>query len=436
MPMLPLLLALIVLPQAAEQVIVPPYVSLGERYDGSSVTIMWHTKNGRPAAVAMQGGGTRPIATSATKVAMPGEPSYFVHRAILTGLPYGSRASYEIDYGSVRYQGSFVCPKGPSQPYTFLAVGDIGRGTPGQKQLACQLVRQNADAVALLGDIAYPHGAASDYRKYFFPIQNSEVASPTKGAPFLRNILSVPVLGNHDNSFRNLTRYPDGLAYYAYWAAPVNGPSLPLKIQGSSAAVDALNKAALGKLSQIGNYSFSYGNSRWVVLDSGSQINWRDAGLRKWLAERLAWARGATWSFLAMHAPPYHSGKTHAGDIGMRAIADLLTKFSVDVLFTGHIHNYQRSFPMKFVNSTFTLDRRFDGKSRTKADGTICIISGGGGAELYDRGQEEKPSSWQPFTAAIKTVHSFTRVDVRGSELILRQIDKEGQTLDQIRLTK
>ena len=436
MATLPLLLALLPLAHSSERVIAPPYVSLGETYEGASATLMWHTEKGSPGQLVVDGHPASASADIVTRVAMPGKSPYYIHRAVIHSVSPGARIRYSLGYGSRSYEGSFVIPKSDRQPFSFLAVGDIGRGTLGQKKLAVRLAGEKADFVTLLGDIAYPHGTASDYRTYFFPIQNSDVSAANRGAPLLRNILTVPVLGNHDNSFRNLSRYPDGLAYYVNWSSPVNGPVMPLKIKGSPAAIEALRKAALGNLSRIGNYSFSYGNSRWVVLDSGSHVNWGDPELRRWLSTELAKSQRATWSFVAMHAPPYHSSRTHAEDIGMRAIAELFTRYRVDLLFTGHIHNYQRSYPMTFMNKQYTIDRNFDGKSATKADGTICIISGGGGAELYDVAQSDNPSTWQPFTATLKSVHSFTRVDVRGRELILRQIDKEGRTIDQIRLTK
>jgi acid phosphatase type 7 len=365
-------------------------------------------------------------------VALGSAPVHYVQRADLGSLPTGSRVQYEVS----GYEGAFTAPKGLNQPFSILAVGDIGRGTPGQKKLAGVMAKQNADMAFLLGDIAYPYGRVSDYRKFFFPIQNAETTSPRRGAPLLRNILSVGVTGNHDTSFRNLDRYPDGLAYYAYWFAPVSGPPMPMKINGSEAAISALKNASGGKLERLGNFSFFYGNSRWVVLDGNPYVNWRDPKLRQWLDLELQRSRSSTWSFVAVHEPLYHSSKTHAEDIGIRVIADLLDKHRVDIVFAGHIHNYQRSLPMKAVSGKLRLDHAFDGQTRTRADGTIHIISGGGGAELYDRKQSDNPASWQPFTMKLKSTYSFTRVDVSGRELILRQIDSEGRTIDGIRLTK
>ncbi len=431
------LLLILLLAPAQGKVIVPPYVQLGENDQSAikSATVVWHTaaESAAPARYRVDAGpwiSARQL--SPRKVQLGSVPIHYVQRADLTPLAPGALVRYEAG-GSV---GTFRAPKAPAQNFSFLAVGDIGRGTSGQKKLATTMAAQNADLAVLLGDLAYPFGRVMDYRDFFFPIQNADASSAVRGAPVLRNTLSIAVTGNHDTAYRNLGRYPDGLAYYAYWFAPTSGPSMPLKIKGTPAQLAALGEAAGGQLDRIGNYSFSYGNSRWVVLDSNVYVNWRDPALRQWLEGELRKSQQATWSFVAMHVPPYHSSKTHAGDTNTRVIVDLFTQFKVDVMFAGHIHNYQRSRPFKTKSGAMTLDRAFNGTTATRADGTLHIVSGGGGAEIYDRKQSDMPATWQPFTAQLKADHSFTRVDVKGRELVLRQIDKDGGTIDQIRLTK
>jgi hypothetical protein len=426
------LLLLVATPKLGH-ILVPPYVQLGPI--SGRVEVLWHSDSPAPAQLLYRAGQPdfrpAPIART-TKVTLGKVPTHYVQHASLPGLPAGARVEYRVG----DYRGTFIAPKSPGQSFSFIAVGDIGRGTPGQRRLAPQMLAQQPDFAVLLGDIAYPYGRVSDYRKYFFPIQNSDTTSPKEGASLLRNTLSVGVTGNHDTTFRNLKRYPDGLAYYAYWSAPLNGPKMPLKINGSAAAISALQTAAGGNLERLGNFTFTYGNSRWVVIDANSYVNWHDPKLRQWLEIELQRSQGATWSFLAMHEPAYHSSRQHASDTQIRSIADLISKYKVDVVFAGHIHNYERSKPIQTINGKAIIDQIFDGRSHTKAKGTIHIVSGAGGAELYDPKQTDKPSTWQPYTAQFKSVYSFTKVDVNGRSLILRQINTDGKTIDEMRLTK
>jgi hypothetical protein len=140
-------------------------------------------------------------------------------------------------------------------------------------------------------------------------------------------------------------------------------------------------------------------------------------------------------------------------------LAPIFEKGNVDIVFNGHVHNYQRSFPMSFVpdkngtllvggkdNKTirgrvvtgkWTLDKTFDGKSNTKPKGVIYIITGAGGQTLYNPEQNNDPDSWQKFTNKfISIIHSITVVDINGKQLKLRQVAADGKELDSIRITK
>jgi hypothetical protein len=142
----------------------------------------------------------------------------------------------------------------------------------------------------------------------------------------------------------------------------------------------------------------------------------------------------------------------------MRLIAPILENGKVDIVFAGHVHNYQRTYPLTFkpdnlgnqlvaganniktgkiVNGRWTLDKKFDGKRNTKPNGVIYIVTGAGGQGLYNPEQQKDTDSWQKFTVKfISTVHSFTTMDVNGNELILRQVDINGKQVDKVRVTK
>ena len=126
-------------------------------------------------------------------------------------------------------------------------------------------------------------------------------------------------------------------------------------------------------------------------------------------------------------------------------------------MFSGHVHNYQRSRPLNFqidpadnsdntswkniianpVDGTFSLDTTFDGVSKTDPHGIIYVVSGAGGETLYNPEQQTEPESWQKFTSKfVSQIHSFTVVDIHGKSLALKQVSEDGSVLDQIRVTK
>ena len=107
----------------------------------------------------------------------------------------------------------------------------------------------------------------------------------------------------------------------------------------------------------MANFSFDYGNAHWTVLDSNPYVDWTDPELRAWVERDLAAAKDATWRFVAFHHPPFNSSRAHFGDQRMRVLVDLFEAGRVDVVWSGHVHNYQRTFPL-----TFAADRGPDGK--------------------------------------------------------------------------
>ena len=189
-----------------------------------------------------------------------------------------------------------------------------------------------------------------------------------------------------------------------------------------------------------------------MSIDSNRYVN--PSTLATWLEKDLL-ASKQPWKFVCFHAPAFHSSPQHGTEQKMRLLEPVLEKCGVDVVFAGHVHNYQRSKPLRFkpdakpatgslVNGTFTFDTAFDGVSKTKADGIIHIVSGGGGAKLYKM-DEKKPAAakpaagpkLQPFTEKFNAdVHSFSLVEVTPTTFELRQISIKGEEIDRFKITK
>lgn len=137
----------------------------------------------------------------------------------------------------------------------------------------------------------------------------------------------------------------------------------------------------------------------------------------------------------------------------MRLITDILEYRGVDVVFAGHVHNYQRTPPLRFlakpaadrtfkaghpyvIDGDFEIDQSFDGEKDTTPDGVLYIVTGAGGAGAYDPDQTDNTPTWQPYTMKfVSDVYSFTTVDVDGASLTLRQISEHGEELDRIVVT-
>jgi hypothetical protein len=383
-----------------------------------------------------------------------------MYRAVLKDLRPGEDFTYRVlKKGATVFAAVGRGPVGKGQPYRFVAFGDCGAGTLEEKAVAYQTYRASPHFVMITGDIVYDRGRISEYREKFWPVYNAEEASPTIGGPLCRSTLFVAAPGNHDIGSRDLGKYADGLAYFLYWDQPRNGPLgseggplVPL-LRGPEQNQTMFIKSCAGKYPRTANFSFDFGNSHWTVVDSNPYVDWTNSDLRSWVEEDLAAVQAATWRFVVYHHPRFNSAKSHSTDQQMRLLADVFEKGKVDLVLSGHVHNYQRSDPIRFaverdragklvrvenkVPGHWVLDKTFGGRSHTKPQGVIYVITGGGGNHLYNPEQHDDPASWQNFTAKfVSNIHSLTIADVNGSNLIVRQVSLDGDELDRFVVAK
>jgi hypothetical protein len=121
----------------------------------------------------------------------------------------------------------------------------------------------------------------------------------------------------------------------------------------------------------------------------------------------------------------------------MRALSEVFQAGGVDVVIAGHVHNYERSYPLTFTAGKWTLDKTFNGTTSTRAQGIVYLVTGGGGADLYDPEQSDQPSTWQEFTVKFKSAaHSLTVADLDGRTARFRQVSERGQELDSFVMSK
>ena len=377
---IPLLVALGVLCQGYDRVVdgslrpssatpeptflVQPYLQLGDAAPGQvahDLVLLWHASAGQAAwVVEYQMGAdtawTLAAPPSSHRITVLGIDPHWLFRTVLKGLVPGKEFEYRVRKGGeILFAATARAPKGVGQPYRFVSFGDCGAGTAQQKAVAYQTYLARPDFLMITGDIVYSRGRISEYRDKFWPTYNADHASPFVGAPLLRSTLFVAAPGNHDIATRDLGKYPDGLAYFLYWDQPRNGPLgmhegplVPVLI-GPVANQEAFLTAAGEAYPRMANFSFDYGNAHWTVLDSNPYVDWTNPELQAWVRARPAAAQDRTWRFVAFHHPGFNSSKAHFNDQQMRLLAEVFEAGRVDVVFSGHVHNYQRTYPLRFT---------------------------------------------------------------------------------------
>ena len=137
----------------------------------------------------------------------------------------------------------------------------------------------------------------------------------------------------------------------------------------------------------------------------------------------------ATWKFVCHHHPPYSSdendygnlwktNKSTRGDLRVRQLVPLYEKHGVDIVWNGHIHSYERTWPLK-ANKAVNMG------------GTIYMITGGGGGSL------ETPGPFRPFFQNnVRRGHHYLMVAINGSTLEMKTFSLEDQIIDQLKIEK
>lgn len=442
-----------------------PYLQVGSTPSPDRMDVMWITRESKPVngwSLSYKVDGKWKEANSISKKQMPFDPTICVYDAHLVDLKPDQSFEYRLikDNAKVFTASGTGLKSEKATSYRFAVFGDCGAGTLGQRKIAFRCMKQNPAFVVMPGDLVYQRGTVNEYLRKFYPIFNADEDKIEIGAPMMRKIPTIGVIGNHDiasvGTFEqcDLNRFPDAMGYFYLWSLPLNGPlstksatNVP-KVIGLPQRVEAFKKMSGPAFPGFTNFSFNYGNSHWLVLDGNWHCDWSDRALRSWVEKDLK-DSDATWKFVTFHQPAFSCDDYHAKEQRMRMLANVFQDNGVDVVFAGHAHNYQRTFPLRFkpklidsipkmnvdgtVDGEVILDKQYDGSKEVKPRGIIHLVTGAGGAKLYDRSKVIECRFIDKFVAGL---HSFTVCDVKGNALQVKQIAEDGTVIDSFKLSK
>lgn len=267
--------------------------------------------------------------------------SGIIHHVRLHGLEPGTRYLYRCgdpaipDAMSGVHAFRTMPAVGPgSYPGRIAVVGDLGL-TYNTTSTVDHLVRNRPDLVLLLGDVCYANlyltnGTGADCYSCAFakstPIHETYQPRWDYWGRYMEPVTSsIPMMvveGNHEieQQIHNRT-----------FAAYSSRFAFPSEESGSSSPF---------------YYSFDAGGIHFVMLASyadysrsGAQYKWLEADLEK--VDRSV----TPWLIAGWHAPWYTTYKAHYREAECMRVEmeELLYAYGVDVVFTGHVHAYERS---------------------------------------------------------------------------------------------
>lgn len=166
-------------------------------------------------------------------------------------------------------------------------------------------------------------------------------------------------------------------------------------------------------------YSFDYKNAHFMAYDYSSYYydkEEKDTELIKWMIDDLN-DTDKEWIFVYTHYPVYSGGRHYSE--GDKTREDIFEEYNVDIHFSGHDHNYQRTWPI--------YDKEVDYDK-----GVLYIVSGGGGDKLYstkdNMDKDESSTAW--WIGKGETINHYIIADVYEKNVRLTVKDINGVIID------
>lgn len=276
---------------------------------------------------------------------------------------------------------SFRTAASLDRAFTFVVIGDTQSQAEVVRRVSDLAYMHRPNLLVHAGDLVSTGSDKSHWTDHFFPNMQ----------PLIGRVPLMPVLGNHEQ---------DARLYYDYMDLPQ-----PERW-----------------------YSFTFGDAEFFMIDGNRALDDQSDQLA-WLSQSLA-ASTARWKFAVLHQPPYTSDSddygdtfettSRRGDMNVRNIVKLLEKHEVDICFSGHVHDYERTFPIREGRVT-----PYD------EGGVVYVTAAGGGGHLENF---DPANTW--FGHKKAHYHHLVYVAIHDDILEFQAIDEHGRLFDVFELRK
>ncbi len=345
----------------------------------TSVTVMWESSIAGNSVVEY---GITPSDTKKVEQRDDNDPIHEVPiKNLLPETRYVYRVSTTSKTGQVLTSDwfQFMTAVREESAFSFAVIGDTQRNPKVTAKISKLMYDRRPNFVIHCGDVVDNGPVKREWVQELF--------GPCKEL-FARSAV-FPTIGNHEKNHAH---------YYKYFSLPA--PEY--------------------------YYSYKYGNAEYFVIDTNKSVK-ADSEQYKWLDKALANST-ATWKFAYHHHPCWSSdnndygdtakGVRRMGDLNARSLTPLYEKYKVDIVLNGHIHLYERTWPLV-------------GDKVERKNGVVYITSGGGGGPLEDF---DPLPNW--FKAQLRVDFHCCYVNIHRNKLEFKAFDQNGNLFDQFEIEK
>jgi len=311
------------------------------------------------------------------------------HAIRLAGLPPATLFFYRIRLNQepAGAPGTFLTAPAGRTPFTVLLYGD-NRSDPNAHALVISRMLQFPAALAINTGDMVSYGLEEDQWQEFFDIE----------ADLIRTMPLYPTIGNHE-----IVKHQAPAAYRRLFVPPKGSEAHPTY------------------------YSFDLANIHFVVLDgwaetevsmecfqmiggfgecfSRAQVAWLQADLTA-----AATNPDVDAVVVVTHEGPYSSKPGRTGSGHMRALLPMFAESKVALIVSGHDHYYEHGIT---------------------ANGIHYLITGGGGAPLYETAGPDAPVAYPHEVLVSTSVYNFARLAVQGKDLTVTSYEADGTLIEE-----
>lgn len=298
-----------------------------------------------------------------------GTDIYRMHQAHVCDLTAGTTYSYQVGTGDswspiYTFHTAPDVTAHPDAETVFGFVGDSRGGYDVWTQLAGQIKQRTPDLILFSGDAVTIGLTQPEWEEFLEGAQDLFATTPV-----------VLTNGNHEANAIN---------FYSQFAMPGDQE----------------------------NFGFTYGFTRiFVANDSPENPSDLTGATPQAMDADFTAHADARWKMMMSHQPMFSSGTRHGSNLSLRtAWQPIVDKHHLDLVLNGHEHQYEISKPV--------LGGAVD------PAGTVYVVAGGAGAELYGFGTA---GFWTDF---MESTHMATVIRVRRDMLTLDSFRADGSMVN------
>jgi len=311
--------------------------------------------------------------------------SGYIHHVLLENLEPFTQYFYVCgDCGKNPLNFTTLPKVGNDKPISFGVIGDLGQTVDSVSTINHISNDKSIQMILHAGDLSY-----ADCNQTLWDSYGQMIEIVSKRIPWM------VCAGNHEIEFNGTNFYGLYTAFEKRYMMPSIKPAefgdiiIPIETNPTN-NLPYCTPSVFQSEYNYGNsfYSFEIGSAHIIFLNPYSNTSYTSRQY-VWLKNNLnSLDRTVTpWVIIVMHCPWYSSNKNHYNDkqtIIMRdTMEDLFYKYSVNIVFSGHVHAYERTYPV-FQNETDIY-------------GTVYITIGdGGNLEGHDSTYYTQPK-WSAF---------------------------------------